>query len=131
MKRIAIDTSAIVELLTLGPQSVSMREAVADASTILVTPVARVEAAFVLMGRFGWTRSEFDRAWSMLALSEVPVDSSLAARATDAFELWGKGRAEAGLNFGDCFSHALAAARNVPLLYIGDDFSKTDLQRTW
>jgi ribonuclease VapC len=127
--RIAIDTSAIVELLTLGPQSASVREALAGASAILVTPVARVEAAFVLMGRFGWTRAEFDRAWSTLALSEVAVDSSLAARAIDAFELWGKGRAEAGLNFGDCFSHALAAARNVPLLYVGDDFSKTDLQK--
>jgi ribonuclease VapC len=126
--RIAIDTSAIVELLTLGPQSASVRKVLTDASAIFVTPVARVETAFVLMGRFGWTRTEFDRAWSTLAFSEVAVDSPLAALAIDAFELWGKGRAEAGLNFGDCFSHALATARNTPLLYVGNDFSKTDLQ---
>jgi ribonuclease VapC len=126
--RLAIDTSAIVELLTLGPQAASVRKALTNASAILVTPVARVETAFVLMGRFGWTRAEFDRAWNTLALSEVAVGSSLAALAIDAFEIWGKGRAEAGLNFGDCFSHALATAHNTPLLYVGNDFSKTDLQ---
>jgi ribonuclease VapC len=125
---IAIDTSAIVEVLTRGPQSAMVRETMATAATIFVTPIARVESAFVLLGRFGWTRAEFDRAWRALALSEVAVDAPLGALAIDAFELWGKGRAAAGLNFGDCFSHALAIGRNVPLLYVGDDFSKTDLR---
>jgi ribonuclease VapC len=127
--RVAIDTSAIVELLTIGPQARSLRQIMDGADGVFVTSVTRVEAAFVLMGRFGWTRAEFDRAWMSLGLSEVVVDSPLATLAIDAFELWGKGRAKAGLNFGDCFSHALAIARGVPLLYLGDDFSQTDLQR--
>lgn len=126
---VAIDTSAIVELLTIGPKSASIRQIVDSAGGILVTPVARVEAAFVLMGRFGWTRAEFDSAWSSLGFLEVAVDAPLATLAIDAFEMWGKGRAKAGLNFGDCFSHALAVARNVPLLYVGDDFGQTNLQR--
>ena len=62
-------------------------------------------------------------------MEEVAVDSSLSTLATDAYELWGKGRAKSALNFGDCFSYALAIARNVPLLYVGDDFSQTDLQQ--
>jgi ribonuclease VapC len=126
--RFAIDTSAIVELLTIGPRAASLRQAMDDAEEIFVSPVARVETAFVLMGRFSWSRLEFDRAWNSLGLSEVIVDSSFAALAINAFEMWGKGRASAGLNFGDCFSHALAVARDVPLLYVGDDFGRTDLR---
>jgi len=126
---IAMDTSAIVELLTRGPQGPAVRQAMDQAEQVLATPVARVETAFVLIGRFGWTRAEFDRAWSSLGLSEGVVDASLADLAIDAFETWGKGRARAALNFGDCFSHALAIARGVPLLYIGDDFSQTGLSK--
>lgn len=98
-----------------------------DAEGIIVTPVARVETAVVLMGRFGWTRAEFDRAWQSLGSEEVTIDTSLGALAVDAYERWGKGRAKVGLNFGDCFSYALASACDAPLLYVGDDFSQTDL----
>lgn len=129
MSDIAIDTSAIVEVMIEGPQAETVREALRAASLVLVTPIARLEAAMIMIGRFGWDRSAFDRAWRSLGAQEVPIDTSVGSLAIDAFELWGKGRAEAGLNFGDCFSHALAVARDVPLLYVGDDFSKTDLQK--
>jgi ribonuclease VapC len=126
---IAIDTSAIVELLTGGPQGASVRKAMDNAERVFVTPVTRVEIAFVLMGRFGWTRAEFDRAWSALGLTDVAVDTGLAGLAIDAFETWGRGRGKAALNFGDCFSHALAVARGTPLLFVGDDFSQTGLPK--
>jgi ribonuclease VapC len=126
---IAIDTSAIVELLPGGPQGASVRKAMDNAERVFVTPVTRVETAFVLMGRFGWTRTEFDRAWSALGLTDVAVDTGLAGLATDAFETWGRGRGKPALNFGDCFSHALAVARGTPLLFVGDDFSQTGLPK--
>ena len=129
MSDIAIDTSAIVEVLTRGPKTAAVRQAMDAAETVFVTSVARVESAFVLIGRFGWTRAEFNRAWSALGLSEDAVDPILADMAIDAFETWGKGRAKAGLNFGDCFSFALAAARSVPLLFVGDDFGQTAVAR--
>lgn len=129
MTGIAIDTSAIVELLTRGPRASSVRQAMDNAEKVFVTSVARVETAFVLMGRFGWSRAEFDRSWSALGLSDVVVDPPLANLAIDAFEAWGKGRAKASLNFGDCFSHALAAGIGVPLLFVGDDFSRTGLPK--
>lgn len=128
MSDIAVDTSAIVESMLEGPRGEWIDEMVAAADVVLVTPVARVEAAMVMIGRFGWDRAIFDRYWQDLAMHEVPIDSSLGKLAVDAFELWGKGRARASLNFGDCFSYALAKARNLPLLCVGNDFRQTDLQ---
>ncbi len=128
MSDIAVDTSALVELMIKGPQANVVREVMTGAGQALVTPVARLETVMVLLGRFGWERTTFDREWRGLALQEVPVDSAMSELAIDAFELWGKGRAKAALNFGDCFSYALAKARNLPLLCVGNDFSQTDLQ---
>jgi len=55
----------------------------------------------------------------------VTVEHAEIAR--EAYRRFGKGRHRAGLNFGDCFSYALAAARDLPLLYVGNDFTQTDL----
>jgi ribonuclease VapC len=129
MSDVAVDTSAIVEWMIEGPQAVEVRKALERAGSVFVTSVARVETAMVMMGRFGWDRATFDRAWHGLGAQEVVVDSSICMLAIDAYELWGKGRARASLNFGDCFSYALANGRNLPLLYVGDDFSQTDLQK--
>ena len=59
----------------------------------------------------------------------IAVDTTMAELAYDAFEIYGKGSGHpAQLNFGDTFSYALATIKNVPLLFKGDDFSRTDLQ---
>jgi ribonuclease VapC len=81
------------------------------------------------MGRFGYERSEFDHAWEKLGLEEVALDKAAATLAIDAFQIWGKGRAKSALNLGDCFSYALATARSLPLLFIGEDFAQTDIER--
>ena len=129
MSDIAVDTSAIIEVMIEGPRAQSVLDALSSASLVLVSPVTRVEAALVMMGRFGWSRSMFDRAWHSLGATEAPVDSAVGTLAIDAFESWGKGRSSAGLNFGDCFSYALAMARNIPLLFVGDDFASTDIAK--
>ncbi len=129
MSGIAVDTSAVVELMIKGPQAEAIKQALRSATVVYVTSTTRVETAMVMLGRMGWDRTSFDRDWQGLALQEVPVDSALAGLAIDAFERWGKGRAKSALNFGDCFSYALAASRNIPLLFVGDDFSSTDVER--
>ena len=59
----------------------------------------------------------------------IAVDTTMAELAYDTFEIYGKGSGHpAQLNFGDTFSYALATIKNVPLLFKGDDFSRTDLQ---
>jgi ribonuclease VapC len=59
----------------------------------------------------------------------VPLSADHARLAIDAFRHVGKGRHPAGLNFGDCFSYALAKATGEPLLFKGDDFAQTDIKR--
>jgi ribonuclease VapC len=127
---IAVDTSAIVEVMIRGPQADALSQALRAATTLYVASVARVETAMVMLGRFGWDRALFDQDWDGLALQEVPVDRKLSDLAIDAFERWGKGRGTGGrLNFGDCFSYALATERRLPLLFVGGDFAQTDVRR--
>lgn len=57
----------------------------------------------------------------------VAVTPSAAQRVADAYRRWGKGRHRAGLNLGDCFAYALAEERGIPLLFVGEDFGRTDL----
>ncbi len=66
-----------------------------------------------------------------LAIEIVPVDQTLALMAREAFSRYGKGRHRAGLNFGDCFVYALAKYYGEPLLFLGTDFSQTDLLSVW
>jgi ribonuclease VapC len=61
-----------------------------------------------------------------IELIDVPADTAMLAM--DAFERYGKGRHEAGLNFGDCFAYACARHLDVPLLYKGADFALTDIE---
>lgn len=129
MSQIAIDSSAIVELMIGGPDAEAVRTALKAATVVLVTSVTRVEVAFVMMGRFGWDRLAFEQNWKAFKVNELPADPSICSLAIDAFETWGKGRNPARLNFGDCFSYALAASKNVPLLFVGDDLAQTDIAR--
>jgi ribonuclease VapC len=130
MSLIAVDTSAIVELMIEGPEARAVDGALKAATLAFVSSVARVETAIVMMGRFGWTRPQFDLAWAALGVEELPVDSVASILAVDAFERWGKGRGTAAsLNFGDCFSHALATGQKLPLLFVGEDFARAGIDR--
>lgn len=127
MSAVAVDTSAIVELLTRGPKEAVIRKKFDDAQLVHVTQVTRVETALVMLGRFGLSRSAFDHAWELLGAVDVTIDAAMAKLAIDAFGAWGKGRHKANLNFGDCFSYALARSQAVPLLFVGNDFAQTDI----
>lgn len=129
MSDIAIDASAIVEIWIDGPGAATARQTLESATTTFATSITRVEAAFVMMGRIGWDRATFDRNWNALGVEEVAVDSSIGSLAISAFDLWGKGRSKAALNFGDCFSYALATSRGLPLLFVGKYFAATDVER--
>jgi ribonuclease VapC len=64
-----------------------------------------------------------------LSLNVVTVTAASARRDAEAHERWGKGVHPAGLNFGDCFAYEVAKEHSCGLLFVGDDFAKTDLQR--
>lgn len=65
---------------------------------------------------------------SALPIRVVQVDEAMAELAVEAFRRYGKGLHPARLNFGDCFSYALAKHLDCPLLFIGNDFSQTDIR---
>ena len=58
----------------------------------------------------------------------VPVTAASARRVAEAYSRWGRGVHAAGLNLGDCFAYVVAKEHSCPLLFVGNDFSKTDLQ---
>jgi ribonuclease VapC len=58
----------------------------------------------------------------------VSVDTASARRVAEAYSRWGRGVHPAGLNLGDCFAYVVAKEHSCPLLFVGNDFSKTDLQ---
>ena len=97
--------------------------------TRLVSAATVVEASFVLLGRFGEPGdSQLDRLLRAIGVEVVPVGEDQVVLARDAALRFGRGRHPAALNFGDCFSYALAAGRGEPLLFVGDDFAKTDVE---
>ncbi len=89
-----------------------------------------METSMVVLGRHGEAKLQDLR--DFCARSEVEIVAFGPEHldlAIDAFRRYGKGRHPAGLNFGDCFSYALAKATGEPLLFKGDDFSQTDIKR--
>jgi ribonuclease VapC len=65
---------------------------------------------------------------TLVGLEVDPVSAASAARVADAYQTWSRGAGTAGLNFGDCFAYAAAKSHGCPLLYVGEDFAKTDVQ---
>lgn len=72
--------------------------------------------------------AEIDLWLARIEADIVPVDADLVNVATQAWLTYGKGRHPAALNFADCFSYALAKRADEPLLFIGKDFSQTDIK---
>lgn len=125
---IVVDTSAFVAIFLQEPDAdlLSRRLALAEAATM--SAATYLECAMVV-SRYPDGRAALDDWLLRRGIVIDPVDHALAQAAADAFERYGKGRHPAGLNFGDCFSYALAQTRGAPLLFKGDDFARTDLRR--
>ncbi|SEE95623.1 type II toxin-antitoxin system VapC family toxin [Ruania alba] len=88
------------------------------------------EAALVVQSRQGPDAVEdLRRALRQAKVEIAPVDEEQAWLAHAAWQRFGTGRHPAGLNYGDCFSYALARSRAVPLLFTGEDFTQTDIEQ--
>ncbi len=124
-----IDTSAIMAILTREPTADRLGAAVEADPTRLVSVTTVVECALVLLGRYGEAgEPQLDRFLRGIGAEVVAVGEEQVNLARDAALRFGRGRHPAGLNFGDCFSYALSVARDEPLLFVGDDFSQTDVK---
>lgn len=124
-----IDTSAIVAILLNAPEAEALRRAVVADPIRLVPATCVLEARMVLVSRRGeHVLAEIDLWFLKIAADIIPVDADLVDVATQAWLVYGKGRHPAALNFAACFSYALAKRADEPLLFIGDDFSRTDIK---
>ncbi|TDK37094.1 type II toxin-antitoxin system VapC family toxin [Rhizobium deserti] len=126
------DTSAIMEFLLDGPKASELLAKLQDANGPHSTnPMVIYEAAVVLAGKENFSVTEAERLVRSLLgamdIAVVSIDDQTASAAIEAFARYGKGRHPARLNFGDCFSYAGAKAADAPLLYVGEDFARTDL----
>ena len=123
-----IDTSALVAILQREPERRALIEAIEAADARPVSVATFVEIAIVIEARHGAEGlRDLDHLISRAGIELVPVDVEHGKVACSAFSRFGKGRHRAGLNYGDCFSYALAISTGEPLLFKGDDFVHTDV----
>lgn len=124
-----IDTSAVAAILFDEPDAAALEAKIADDPVRLMSAATFLEATIVVEARLGDAGGrEFDLWLHRAEVEILAVDAEQADLARRAWRRFGRGRHAAGLNYGDCFSYALAAARDEPLLFKGDDFAKTDVK---
>ncbi len=127
MSSVVLDTSAVVAILEGEADADRLIAAMEGADVRRISAASLVEAGIVLQARYGdHGERELDLFLQRVEVEVVPVTWEHAELARQAFRRFGKGRHAAALNFGDCFSYALAVALEDPLLFTGDDFSRTD-----
>ena len=125
-----IDTSALLAILLNESEHRHFNELIEADETRLLSAATLVEAGLVIESRRGEAAGrELDLLMHRAKISVVSVDVEQAELARIAWRKYGKGRHAANLNYGDCFSYALAKVSNEPLLFKGDDFTHTDIKR--
>ena len=100
--------------------------AVLRAESELVMSAGTMAEALIVAARRN-VGEEMARLIEGLGFEIVSVTVPAARRAAIAYERWGRGMHAAALNFGDCFAYEVAKERECPLLYAGNDFSRTDI----
>jgi len=130
LKRIVVDTSAIIAILNSEPESRDFASICLESPDVLISAASVHEASSVVVRRR--MESGAERLAALMVALELNVvgfgmEQLTAARA--AYTRYGRGTGhKAYLNMGDCFSYALAKSRNLPLLFKGDDFIHTDIE---
>ena len=125
-----LDTSALIAILLSEPGALDLVDKILEAEVVRIGTPTLVEAAAVLAHRqrrpaLPQVRGLVDE----LGVTVVPFGSDEWEAATLAYERFGRGRHKAALNFGDCLAYATAAVAGDSLLFVGNDFARTDVKR--
>ncbi|NUB26150.1 type II toxin-antitoxin system VapC family toxin [Azospirillum brasilense] len=123
-----IDSSVVIAILLGEPERETFLDAIAAAPNRFMSALSVIEIGIVAHTRLG--ARGFEQALAILdafAVDIVPVTRRHAEIALEAHQRFGKGRHPARLNMGDCCSYALAQDLSQPLLFKGDDFTRTDV----
>jgi ribonuclease VapC len=122
---IVVDTSALMAILLREPAADRCISLIEVESELAISAATLAEALVVAERRN--IGDEMARLLERLNPEILPVFARDARRVADAYARWGKGQSPAALNLCDCFAYAAAQAHACPLLYVGDDFSRTDI----
>lgn len=124
-----IDTSVIIAILKDEQDAAEIGAILSQSRDCRMSAVSYVEAGAVVDSNQNPVLSRrLDELLHDVQIGIEPVTLNQARIAREAYRDFGKGRHRAGLNFGDCFSYALAKERGEALLFKGDDFCHTDLE---
>lgn len=123
---IVVDTSALMSIILRGDRHEQARIALRMADGAIMSAGTLTET-IIVSERRGVHRLVL-RLIQRRPIEVIPLDADSARFAGEVYSVWGKGVHPAGLNFGDCFAYALAKSRDLPLLYVGDDFARTDIR---
>ena len=122
---IVVDTSALMAVLLGEPAGPACQEVLVREAEPVMSAGSLAEALLVSDRRgVGAAMAGLIEGLGMVI---APVDAASARRVAAAYARWGRGVNPAGLNFGDCFAYAEARLRGAPLLFVGEDFSRTDI----
>lgn len=124
-----VDTSAIASIFFHEPNHKLLLNTLLETNTVGIGAPTLVECGIVLSARLGEdARGLLSRLQEEVGFVVIPFSQAHYGVAVGAWLQYGKGRHPAQLNFGDCMSYATAKLANQPLLFIGDDFSQTDIE---
>ena len=122
---IVVDTSALIALLQLESRAEQIADVLETEDRVVISAGTMAEALIVAGQRNLDKRIE--ELIEKIGIEVHILDSAGCKATAKAYSTWGKGVNPARLNFGDCFAYALAKAHGAPLLYVGNDFAKTDI----
>jgi ribonuclease VapC len=123
---IAVDTSALIAIAQTEAEGDACLSALARADEVFISAGTLAET-LVVASRRG-IAAETTALVEKYQFTVVPVTAASARRIAEAYRRWGRGVHPAALNLGDCFAYVVAKEHSCPLLFVGNDFSKTDLQ---
>lgn len=124
---IAIDTSALMAIVLGEPEADACINVLERETRVMISAGTLAETLLVASRRN--VAEEVMRLVDGLGFEIATVTAASAQRMAEAYRHWGKDVHPAGLNFGDCFAYELAKEHACPLLFVGEDFAKTDLTR--
>jgi ribonuclease VapC len=130
MSGLVLDTSAILAILQREPDAGKLVRTLEQYDTRRIASATLLETCMVLFSRYGDAgEREADIFVHRTGTQVIPVTLEHVDVARAAYRRFGKGRHPAALNYGDCFSYALAKSLGEPLLFVGTDFARTDVEQ--
>jgi ribonuclease VapC len=125
-----VDTSALIAILKGEPEAAALKAALLGSTSVKLSAATYFETCIVADGyRNPLLGARFEEILEETGIAIEPFTEEQARIARQAYRDYGKGSGHrAQLNFGDCFSYALARVKREPLLFKGDDFVHTDVR---